>query len=149
MICLKCRRRIPTRDRHCVYCGASTGKGPSSAALKWGTGLLFAVTAYELLALVLLTIQPHITVEVGVSIVLGRFLLGFGCLSAAIYVLRRKRWLDALLACIILPGLTILSVFLRYWAGLGTLFPPVDVFVVFFAQLVCIILISKAKADFA
>jgi hypothetical protein len=122
--------------------------GPRSAALKWATGLLFAFTAYQLLGIVA---GISLFLQQGIKVAsFGAFVLFSLTLIAAIYALNRKHWVDVLSVSILLPIATIVSAFLLYGRGLGTLFLPVavEVVVVFLAQVVCAILISKTKADF-
>lgn len=67
MICLKCGKKIPSRDKYCGYCGASTGLLPIRLLLNLGERLpkrfklLILITAIAIIAtvVVLLVVQSQ------------------------------------------------------------------------------------------
>ena len=121
-----------------------------SAALKWGTGILFVLTVMYLIALINLT-----TLSLwgyAVPFLPGYFITFFIALAAAIYAVRRKHWGYVLVATIWLLVAEIIGTSnLLGGGGPGAVLPGDIAFQIFALLLVitCLILVSRTKAEFS
>jgi hypothetical protein len=127
--------------------------GPSSAALKWGTGLLFALTAYYFL--VLFVDFANLQEGYETFIFPGDFVWPFLALFAAIHAARRKHWGYVRTITILLPIATVLGMVIYFSMLQGVSSSDADVFlsvletvIVLLIEITCAILISKSKEDF-
>ena len=120
-----------------------------SAALKWGTGILFVLAVVYLINMIGLILLIQMGFEV--PFLLGDFIAFFVALPAAIFAAVRKHWRYIRGVTIWLPVSTILGIiFVLASGGIGTLLPEDIAFglFIFLAEITCLILISRTKAEF-
>lgn len=122
---------------------------PRSAALKWGTGILFVLTAIYLITLIDLILLIRQGYE---PYVFGDFIVFPLALAAAIYAVKRKHWRYVLGVTIWLPIASIIGMLVLLASGEMGIWLPEDiafVLFVFLAEITCLILIYKTKAEFS
>jgi hypothetical protein len=128
--------------------------GPRSTALKAGTGLLSGLAVYLLVVglgwlsafMSLDLLDPLKGYALGATI--GNLVLFIFALIAPIYALRRRNWgwvRGVSFALAIFFGLSLLLLVTE----LGALASPMELVLRFVAALVCYILISRTKEEFA
>lgn len=128
--------------------------GPHSTALKVGTGLLSGLAVY-LLVVGLVWLSAFMALDLldplkghALGATIGSLVFFIFALIASIYALRRRNWgwaRGVSLALAILFGLSLLLLVTE----LGALASPMELVLRFVAALVCYILISRTKEEFA
>lgn len=123
---------------------------PRSAALKWGTGILFVLTAIYLFGLINLIYL--IQVGFDVPFFLGDFIAFPLALAAAICATKRSHWgyVRGVAIWLIIASI-IGTLVLLASEEMGTWLPE-DIAVallVFLAEITCLILIYKTRAEFS
>jgi len=121
-----------------------------SAALKWGTGILFVLAVVYLINMIGLILLIQAGFEV--PFLLGDFIAFFVALPAAIFAAMRKYWRYIRGVTIWLPVSTILGIIFVFASGeMGTLLPEDIAFglFIFLAEITCLILISRTKTEFS
>jgi hypothetical protein len=117
---------------------------PRSAALKWATGLLFVLTVIYLIIM----IGSIYLIRVGYEPSFFDFLLNFPllplALAAAICATRREHWGYVLSVAIWLPVSSIPDILNLFASRQIDLTLPL-----FLAEITCLILISRTKAEFS
>ena len=123
---------------------------PRSAALKWGTGILFVLTAIYLFGLINLIYL--IQVGFGVPFFLGDFIAFPLALAAAICATKRSHWRYVRGVAIWLLISSIIGTLILLASGEIGIWLPEDIafaLLVFLAEIACLILIYKTKAEFS
>lgn len=120
----------------------------SSAALKWGAGLLLALAVYMLVIGILMVVAFLMGSTPGISLI-GNFLWFTLTLIAGINALRKKHWGYVRGVAIWLIIIMIINLILSFVMGEEAMMYPAEAIVVLLIVIVCNILISKAKADFS
>jgi hypothetical protein len=123
---------------------------PRSAALKWVTGILFLLTAIYLFSLINLIYLLQAGYEVPFFI--GDFIAFPLALAAAICAMKRSHWRYVRGVAIWLVISTIIGALFLLASGEIGLWLPEDitlVLFVFLAEVTCLILISKTRAEFS
>jgi cation transport ATPase len=175
MFCPNCGKEQLYNPRFCPSCGTnlvqesviqpdikpeiepSAGPGVNhgiqpksrSAALKWGTGILFVLAVVYLINMIGLILLIQMGFEV--PFLLGDFIAFFVALPAAIFAAMRKHWRYIRGVTIWLPVSTILGIIFLFVGGeIGTLLPEDIAFglSVFLAEITCLILFSRTKTEF-
>jgi len=170
MFCPNCGKEYVDNPRFCPNCGtklvqesvtrsvigpeikqsvepsANQGIQPKSrsAALKWGTVILFVLTVIYLIIMIGLIVLMHEAVEQSFF----EFLVGVTLfpltLTAAICAARRKHWGYVLGVAIWLPVSSIPEILYLFASRQIDWMLPI-----FLAEITCLILISRTKADFS
>lgn len=120
----------------------------SSAALKWGAGLLLALAIYMLVIGMIMVVAFLMGATLGISLI-GNFLWFTLTLIAGINALRKKHWGYVRGVAILLIIIMIINLILSFVMGEEAMMYPAEAIVVLLIVIVCNILISKAKADFS
>ena len=123
---------------------------PRSAALKWGTGILFLLTGVYLFSLINLIYLFQVGYEV--PFFLGDFLVFPLALAAAICAVKRNHWGYVRGVAIWLPIASIIGTLMVLASGEIGILLPEDIALalfVFLAEITCLILIYKTKAEFS
>jgi hypothetical protein len=120
-----------------------------SAALEWGTGLLFVIAVIYLIQMIGIIALIQEGREV-VFLSVGIFIVFPLTLPAAIYAARRKHWGYVRGVTIWLPIYTIMGESILF-VSTGPWAPGVIAYTLFefLAEITCLILISRTKAEFS
>ena len=116
-----------------------------SAALVWATILLFALAAYQGLALIV-TLKTLFQPEQEPSY--GTIMWFVLITGAAIFAAMRKHWGSVFTISIFLPVVNIIGFIIVFPTGTLDKSNPIEVILAFLAQIICAILLSRTKADF-
>jgi len=125
-------------------------QGPRSAALKWGTGILFVLTAIYLFNLINLIYLIQVGFEV--PFFLGDFIAFPLALAAAICATKRSHWGYVRGVAIWLLISSIIGAVILLASGEIGIWLPEDIafaLFVFLAEITCLILIYRTKAEFS
>jgi len=123
---------------------------PRSAALKWGTGILFVLTAIYLFNLINLIYLIQAGFEV--PFFLGDFIAFPLALAAAICATKRSHWGFVRGVAIWLVIASIIGTLMLLASGEIGIWLPEDIAIallVFLAEITCLILIYKTKTEFS
>lgn len=123
---------------------------PRSAALKWGTGILFVLTAIYLFNVINLIYLIQVGFEV--PFFLGDFLAFPLALAAAVFAAKRSHWgyVRGVAIWLLISG--IIGAFILLTSGEIGIWLPEDIafaLFTFLAEITCLILIYKTKAEFS
>ena len=132
--------------------GVNQGIQPKSrsAALKWGTGILFVLAVIYLITLIDLISLTLMGFEV--PIFFGDFIAFPLALAAAICAAKRKYWGYVRGVAIWLPIASIIGLLFAFGEGwLGLMLPGDIAYIIFVIvlEITCLILIYKTKAEFS
>ena len=132
--------------------GVSQGIQPKSrsAALKWGTGILFVLAVIYLITLIDLISLSLMGYEV--PILFGDIIAFPLALAAAICAVKRKYWGYVRGVAIWLPVSSIIGLLVALGEGWLGLFSPGDIAYTIFVlllEITCLILIYRTKAEFS
>lgn len=129
--------------------------GPRSTALKVGTGLILCLTVY-LLAAVIIWLSAFMELDLLdplKGLALAGVILNFGLFVittlASVNALRRRSWQHVLAFTSVLAAFFALSLLALLWEDLVELVSPAELVVRFVAAIVCCIIFSRTKEQFA
>jgi len=121
-----------------------------SAALKWGTGILFVLAVIYLISLIDLISLTLMGYEV--PLFFGDIIAFPLTLAAAICATKRKYWRYVRGVAIWLPVSSIIGLLVAFGEGWLELMLPGDIAYIVFVillEITCLILISRTKAEFS
>ena len=129
--------------------------GPRSTTLKVGTGLLPGLAVY-MLAAVIIWLSVFMTLDLLdplKGIALAAVILNFGLFViatiASVNALRRRSWQRVQAFCIVLALFFALSILALLREDLAELVSPVELFLRLVAAVMCCIIFSRTKREFA